>query len=363
MKRADLHSNSASVRLAGRLVRARLLGRPLMLSHLVTRRCNARCATCLWRADADPTGVAQAQELSPEEALWLYHEAAREGFPLVVIWGGEPLLRPDLPLLVRAAQEGGMAVALITNGWFLPERWPELRGWVRTLIVSLDEVGERHDQLRGLPGLYERLDGFLSTLLRDPLRPRVLVNTVLSRLNRGALRRIAQVARRWEASMYFCAMETGFLLRDGFRGVKQSLALSPTELREAARLARELKLAGYPVLVTDRYLALLERDPHLSAYRCQFPKAVLTVEADGSLRDCTCRDQALANVRQAKQQGTALIGLMRTHGYRAMLERARSCTTCNNPDVIETSWYWDMKPFMLCQGLNLARIGHGRATQ
>ena len=328
-----------------------------MLSHLITRRCNARCATCLWRADADQTGVVEAPELSTEEALWLYRQAAREGFPLVVIWGGEPLLRPDLPLLVRAAQQGGTAVALITNGWLLPELWPKLRGWIRTLILSVDEVGARHDELRGLPGLFARLEEFLLTLRKDPLRPRVLVNTVLSQLNRGALRRVAKAAKQWGAGVYFCAMETGFLFADGFRSIKQHLALEPDELREAAQLARELKRAGFPLVTTEAYLSLLQRDPSLRAYRCHFPQAVLTVEADGSLRDCTCRDRALANVREAREQGRTLVELMREYCYQNMLLKARSCTVCNNPDVIETSWYWELRPFMLAHGLRLAKRG------
>ena len=345
----------SDLRLGARILRARARGRPLMLSHLLTRRCDARCATCLWRADADVTGVAQAPELTPEEATWLYQQAAQEGFPLVVIWGGEPLLRPDLPHLVRRAQAGGMAVVLITNGWRLSERWPELRGWLRTLIVSLDDVGERHDELRGLPGLYDRLDKFLFELRQDPERPRVLVNTVLSQLNRGALRRVAVAAQRWKAELYFCAMETGFLLAEGFRGVKEELALSPAQLREAAQLARELKAAGYPLLTTQAYLRLLGCDPGLHAYRCHFPEAVLTVEADGSVRDCTCRDRPVANVKQAREGGSTLVGLMRSRSYLAMLEKAKSCTVCNNPDVIETSWYWEMRPFMLRHGLALAR--------
>lgn len=351
---------AADVQLWGRLAQARLRGRPLMLSHLLTRRCDAHCATCLWRGEADITGASRAAELTAGETTWLYRQAAREGFPLVVIWGGEPLLRPDLPRLVRVAQAGGMAVALITNGWLLPERWADLRGWVRTLIVSVDEVGEEHDRLRGLPGLFARLDEFLLSLRSDPRRPRVLVNTVLSRLNRGALRRVTESAQRWGAGVYFCAMETGFLLADGFRGVKEHLALSHRELREEVRAAQDLKAAGYPVLTTWQYMKLLERDPDLRSYRCHFPRAVLTVDADGSVRDCTCRDRALASVGQLREQGLGLQALVRGDRYRAMVERAKSCTVCNNPDVIETSWYWEVRPFMVRQSLALAGSGRRR---
>ena len=71
----------------------------------------------------------------------------------LVVCGGEPLLRQDLPELLLAARRAGLFVTLISNGWFLERRWPELRGAVDALILSLDDVGEAHDRLRGLPGL------------------------------------------------------------------------------------------------------------------------------------------------------------------------------------------------------------------
>jgi len=341
------------LRLAWRLARARLEGRPLILSHLITRCCNARCDTCLWRADADETSASGMVELTTEEVAWLYREAGAAGFPQLVVWGGEPLLRPDLPDLLEVARAAGLSVALITNGWLLPSRWPALRGRVRTLIVSLDDVGQAHDRLRSLPGLYARLDEFMTEVQTDPLRPRLLVNTVLSRLNRGALRRVAPVAKRWQAGLYFCPMETGVMLAAGFSTSKRILALPPQELKEVARLARQLQVAGYPLLSTRRYLEFLLRDPGLHAYSCRAPYATLTVKADGSIRDCTRRDVTVAKLGDLREAGTSLAALIRQPQYRAMLARVNSCTACNNPDILETSWAWQLRPFMLRHALRL----------
>jgi MoaA/NifB/PqqE/SkfB family radical SAM enzyme len=320
---------------------------------LITRRCNAHCDTCLWRADADETSSPGMAELATEEITWLYREAGAAGFPQLVVWGGEPLMRPDLPELLEVARAAGLSVALITNGWLLPSRWPALRGRVHTLIVSLDDVGEAHDRLRSLPGLYARLDEFMTGVHADPLRPRLLVNTVLSRLNRGALRRVAPVAKRWQAGLYFCPMETGVMLAAGFSSSRSSLALLPQELREAARLARELQIAGYPLLTSGRYLDLLLRDPGLHAYRCRAPYATLTVKADGSIRDCTRRDVTVAKLNDLRDAGVSLAALIRQPQYRAMQARSHSCTACNNPDILETSWAWQLRPFMLRHALHL----------
>ena len=343
----------SELRLAWRLARARLRGRPLMLSHLITRRCNAHCATCLWRFDADETSGLDMVELTTEEVTWLYREAGAAGFPQLVVWGGEPLLRTDLPEALEVASAAGLSVALITNGWLLPSRWPALRGHVDTLIVSLDDVGEAHDRLRFLPGLYARLDEFMTRIRADPLRPRLLVNTVLSRLNRGALRRVAPVAKRWQAGLYFCPMETGVRLSTGPSGSRSSLALPSEELREAARLARELQIAGYPLFCTRQYLDLLLRDPSLDGYTCRAPYATLTMKADGSVRDCTRRDSTVIGLRDLRNGRFSLGTLARQPQYRAMLARSNSCTACNNPDIIETSWAWQLRPFMLRHALHL----------
>lgn len=352
----------SELRLAWRLARARLRKRPLFLSHLITGRCNARCGTCLWRADVDDTGDPDAPELTTEQVAWLYRQAASESFPLLVVWGGEPLLRDDLPELLRIADDGGLSVVLITNGWLLAERWPLLRGLVRTLIISLDDVGEAHDRLRSLPGLFARLDAFMTLVQADPLRPHVLVNTVLSRMNRGALRRVAPVARRWGGGLYFCPMETGVMLAEGFSAAKEELALSGSQLREAAELARELQKAGYPLLASAQYLDLLSHDPALHTYTCRAPHATLTVQADGSIRDCMRRDEPLAHLEELRKTGSGLGDLLQKPQYQAMLARTDSCTVCNNPDVIETSWYWQMRPFMLRRGLRLALGASGTPT-
>ncbi len=330
---------------------SRARARPHTLSHLVTARCNGSCSTCLWRAGP---GGGESRELDTGAVRWLYREARRAGMAQVVVWGGEPLLRQDLPELLLAARRAGLFVTLISNGWLAADRWPELRGLVDVLIMSLDDSGEAHDRMRGLPGLFGRLEAFAAALHDDPLRPALLLNTVLSGQNRGALRRVAAVARRWGAGLYFCPMETGELSAGEAGDRLAGLALSPAELREAAALALELKAAGYPILDSKPYLRMLADDPSLSAYTCRAPRARLTVGADGSVRDCMHVDRPLGNVASLRAQGLPLASLFRTPGWLRMGDEASSCTKCNNPDVVELSWLWDLRPVMLGKVLELA---------
>jgi hypothetical protein len=186
------------------------------------------------------------------------------------------------------------------------------------------------------------------------LRPTLLVNTVLSRENPGALARVAPVARRWNAGLYFCPMETGELETSGLAGGVSDLALPPTELAAAARQARDLKDRGYPILATRAYLDLLQRDPGMNGYRCRGPHSVLTVMADGGVRDCRRRDRPMADLRELRASGRPLASVLDLPRRRELLAEAGSCTVCNNPDVVELSWLWDLKPAMLRKVAELA---------
>ncbi len=346
---AGWRRGAARARLVARLGLARARGRPHTLSHLLTGRCNGRCRTCLWRNPG-------SDELDTAAVRWLYREAGKAGFAQLVLWGGEPLLRQDLPELLLAARRAGLLTTLITNGWLIGERWPELRGRLDALILSLDDVGPAHDQLRGLPGLYERLRTFVDTLADDPLRPTLLVNTVLSSLNQGALQRVAPVAAGWHAGLYFCPMETGAATSAGIVAPLADLALSAAELRAVAGHAAELKRAGYPILATGEYLELLARDPDLQGYTCRAPQARLTVAADGTVRDCLRSDRPLADLRALRAAGEPLSLLFSQRRYRAMTAAATACTKCNNPDVIELSWLWDLRPAMLRKVVQLTSL-------
>lgn len=338
---------STRARFVYRLAQARRRGRPLTLSHLVTSRCDGRCPTCLWR-ERTPG------EMDTDAVCWLYEQAGRAGIAHLVLWGGEPLLRADLPRLLAAARGAGMATTLISNGSTIEGRWPALRGLVDVLILSLDDVGSAHDRLRGLPGLYERLDGFAGALRGDRRRPALLVNMVLSRGNRGALGRVAAVARRWGAGLYVCPMESGEMTSRGFVAPLKDLALPPDELRTLAAEARSLKDAGLPILNTRAYLDLLARDPSVSGYACRAPRAVLTVQPDGVVRDCLRRDETLADVRALRAAGAPLASVFSLPRYREIVAGATTCTACNNPDVVELSWLWDLRPPMLRKVVELA---------
>ena len=132
--------------------------KPFILSHLLTGRCNANCQSCLWKLPAE----SRADELTTEQVMGLYAEAVACGFRELVLWGGEPLLRPDAPALLGFARNVGMRTTLITNGWSLADRHADVLPNVNRLILSLDAVGDLH----GSFSAYQRSPGCNTCSLR-----------------------------------------------------------------------------------------------------------------------------------------------------------------------------------------------------
>jgi len=130
------------------------LARPLKALRLsVTDRCNFRCTYCMPREVFGPDYAFLAREelLSFEELTRLVRVFAGLGVTKLRLTGGEPLLRRELPALVRmlAGVPGIEDLALTTNGVLLPEQATALReAGLKRLSVSLDTL--RADRFQAL---------------------------------------------------------------------------------------------------------------------------------------------------------------------------------------------------------------------
>ncbi|MBN1422950.1 radical SAM protein [Candidatus Fermentibacteria bacterium] len=162
---------------------------PAKLAWEVTERCNSRCLTCS-RRDAAP------EELSTEEGMSLIQEAASLGVLSLSFSGGEPLLRRDLPDLVREAARLRLHASISTNGLLLRGETARmaLEAGLSTAYLSLDGCEATHDRIRGVPGGFRKVTEGARWLVSSHPRPRVFYNTTISRANLAELPAIAAQA-------------------------------------------------------------------------------------------------------------------------------------------------------------------------
>ncbi|GMU39350.1 MAG: mycofactocin radical SAM maturase [Chloroflexota bacterium] len=155
--------------------------RPFTVAWELTRACALACVHC--RAEAQPQR--HPEELSTAEALGVVDQLADLAPPVLVLTGGDPLMRPDLFELAGYAIQRGLRVAVspTTTVLVTRERLERLRDLGVSMVhISLDGAdAETHDGFRGVAGTYDRAIGTLEAL--QGLRIPVQVGTTLGRHN------------------------------------------------------------------------------------------------------------------------------------------------------------------------------------
>jgi radical SAM protein with 4Fe4S-binding SPASM domain len=174
--------------------------RPYVISWNLTYRCNLACEHCYLDAGGKPEVTTEAfadrSELGTEECFRVIDEiAAFAPEALIILTGGEPLLRRDVVPIIRYASERKLWVVVGTNGVSITENLARilLREGVRGLALSLDALDpDRHDGFRRVRGAWRNTVEGARILARVGLP--FIVQTTVGRHNAGELERIAEFA-------------------------------------------------------------------------------------------------------------------------------------------------------------------------
>ena len=138
---------------------------PVVIWNLI-RRCNLKCKHCYSiSGDVDFTG-----ELSTEEVHAVMDDLKAFRVPVLILSGGEPLLRPDIYDISNRAKGMGFYTALSTNGTLITDDIADrLAGIGYDYVgISLDGIGETHDRFRGKAASFdEALAGIRACLKRN----------------------------------------------------------------------------------------------------------------------------------------------------------------------------------------------------
>lgn len=126
---------------------------PVVIWNLI-RRCNLKCKHCYSiSADTDFPG-----ELSTAEAYAVMEDLRAFRVPVLILSGGEPLLRSDIFEISARAKSLGFYVGLSTNGTPIGERLIDqiVEADYDYVGISLDGIGAVHDTFRRREGAFAR---------------------------------------------------------------------------------------------------------------------------------------------------------------------------------------------------------------
>jgi heme d1 biosynthesis radical SAM protein NirJ len=124
---------------------------PVVVWNLI-RRCNLACKHCYSiSADKDFPG-----ELSTKEVFAVMEDLKAFGVPVLILSGGEPLLRPDIFEISHRARDMGFYVGLSTNGTLIHEGniGDIAAAGYNYVGISLDGIGTTHDRFRRKEGAF-----------------------------------------------------------------------------------------------------------------------------------------------------------------------------------------------------------------
>lgn len=183
--------------------------RPFTVAWELTRACALACVHC--RAEAEPK--ADPNELTTVEALRVVDQLAALGPAVLVLTGGDPLMRRDLFEIVEYAVGRGMRVAVSPTATALTTRDRMMR--LRDLGVSMIHVSvdgataETHDAFRGVAGTFDRSVATLRTL--QELGMATQVGTTVTRETAAGLPQIAELVEACGVRMWsvFFLVPTG----------------------------------------------------------------------------------------------------------------------------------------------------------
>jgi len=179
-----------------------------MVAWEVTRSCNLDCVHCRAAAACGPyTG-----ELDTAACLRLLDDIAAFSKPVIILTGGEPLLRPDIWEIAAYGDRLGLRMVMATNGTLVTEEAAEKMpaAGIRRVSISLDGPdATSHDGFRRVTGAFAGALAGIAAMKKAGME--FQINTTITRDNLAQIREIHDLALNLGAAAHhiFLLVPTG----------------------------------------------------------------------------------------------------------------------------------------------------------
>ena len=320
-----------------------LMRTPRTLDIEITPRCNLRCRYCYFFNNP----AVDYRELPTDEWLKFFAELGSLGVMNVVVAGGEPFIREDLPVLLEGIVRNRMRFSLLSNGTLIDDKIAAFIASTHrceNVQVSVDgSCAETHDSCRGKGSFEGALRG-IRTLQRH--RVNVAVRVTIHRHNAHDLDNIAHLLLEELGLPGFSTNSAGYLgtcrlnAADVLLTVEERQVAMATLLRLAEKYPDRISANAGPLADGRMWRrmeeALAQGAPafpnggRLTACGCTGNK--IAVRADGAIVPCTMlAHMELGRVNQDQlleiwQHSPALNQLRRRHAIP--LTEFEFCTEC-----------------------------------
>ncbi|GAB6094656.1 heme b synthase [Desulfatiferula olefinivorans] len=173
-----------------------------------TRSCNLSCVHCRAAADNGP----YEGELDTKASFELLDQIARVGDPIIILTGGEPLMRPDIFDIAEYGTQKGLRMVMAVNGTLMTRENTKkmVESGIKRISVSLDGADKTfHDRFRGVDGAFDGAMQGIAYAKEAGLE--FQINTTITKANLDQIPLILQTAEKLGAAAHhiFLLVPTG----------------------------------------------------------------------------------------------------------------------------------------------------------
>ena len=265
---------------------------PIYVQYAITGACNLNCRMC---RSSESREKERTLSLSEIEELTVILEKLKVG--IVVLTGGEPFLRDDLPEIIRKFVDRGITVRLQTNGLLATEEKIKeaVRAGLRGVTISLDSLSSaRQREIDAEDDLWQeriRAIALFSNLL--PKKGTMLgINTVVSKYNLGEVPKIVDFSTQigFYSSLipiHICPNENDFIIRTDASDFSFRVE-DHSRIDQIYAKIIEMKKKGYNIYNSYRFL---RESPDYLKYRklywkCESPDLYFAISPSGHFQPC-----------------------------------------------------------------------------
>ncbi len=177
---------------------------PKWIAWEITRRCNLKCVHCRSSSGLEAKGH---PDFTLDEAKRVLDDIASYAKPVVVLSGGEPLLRPDVFEIAQYGTDLGLRMCLATNGTLVTQEiCTKIKGaGIKMVSLSLDGASAAvHDDFRCQPGAFAGTLNAAKLFKENNIS--FLINSSFTKRNQEEIPKIYHLAKELGATAWYMFM-------------------------------------------------------------------------------------------------------------------------------------------------------------